>query len=312
MELLFFKQEALDYFKANIESNIDLYQKNSNEWIYQQFENPFLPLKLEGVKEFEFYIDVNDPNRMDIENIKRLYSSLMNLSDSQACDERLWAGLTHSTFYKYVGQRWSGKREVNNMKKTNIIESRYFFGKHSPKLRNTLAKLWWIGKLTYDDENEGNPFHLTEVLGNHDTATRINDIFTSSFSRNKKLLRPFLKAINSYDSKGEIIDENYFRSAVQYMNIFGGIYLIDFMSETEIEALVVQRIEYYKTHGPDIIKQAKNKKVKFNDNLRIYSRNQKKKFQLKVEEKHIPYFLDKKIGDVVDYNNDKLEILLIF
>lgn len=251
MKLYFMKQDYLDVMKTNIESNIDNYKKNNNQWIYEYFdgENPFLEFKLE-TKDFELKTKgFNSFSEMDLYNSKTLYENLKNLTDTQAVDERFWAGLTHSTFYNFVHERWA--YDEKNMEQANYIKSRYFYSEKSKGIfRNTLSKLWWIGRLTYDEKRK-NKYELTDVLGNSDMSTRVNDMFTSNFSRNPKIGHAFLAAIKEYEDNGIKIGAYTYRQAVQYMNAYGGITLIDYLEEDEIKEVVIKKI--YK-----ILKQPNN------------------------------------------------------
>lgn len=243
MKLYFLKQECLDILKNNIAYNIENYSQDNNKWIYDylEIETPFLPFKYE-TKEFELKTEGFDSSSaMDLENSKILYENLKGISESAASDERLWAGLTHSNFYSFVQKRWA--YDVENMKHENYIKSRYFYSETSKGIfRNTLSKLWWIGKLTYD-ESRNDPYELTNVLGSGDMATRVNDMFTSNFSRNPKSGHAFLSAIKEFEDQGIKIGGYTYRKAVQYMNAFGGITLIDYLTEAEIKKTVYTKIE---------------------------------------------------------------------
>ncbi len=241
MKLYFLKKDALDQLKGNIGSNINYYHEKSNNWIYEQFrgENPFGEFKIE-VEEINLRTDFESASQMDLYNSKQLHSKLRFLSENQAADERFWAGLTHSTFFEFVQQRWGNE----NMHKANYIMSRYFYsgGQSRGIVRNTLSKLWWIGHFTYDSRRE-NPYELTEVLGNNDMATRVNDIFTSNFSRNPKLVHAFLGAVKEYEDNGIKIGGYTYRKAVQYMNAYGGITVVDYLEAEEMKKVIIKRIE---------------------------------------------------------------------
>ncbi len=310
MKLYIFKQDALDYFKINISSNIDNYQSSNNQWVYEQFSNPFIELKMD-IDDFDLYIDVNNPNKMDLENSKIIYSNLRNLSDSMAMDERLWAGLTHSVFYEYVQKRWSKSK---NMNKKNIILTRYFFGIHTPKFRNTLCKLWWIGRLTYDETNQQNPFHLTDVLGNYDMSTRVNDLFTSNFSRNINVVKAFLETVGEYESSGKRINEDIFRSAVQYLNILGGVCLLDYYSIDELKEKIKSQIEKYFVEGPDVSKQQRKKlaqTIYLNDIVTLMDCETKREYKISITQKYINAFLERKINDIVEYRGKQFKVVNI-
>lgn len=243
MKLYFLKQDALDTLKINIASNIQHYHMSDNNWIYQQFqdENPFGEFKIE-VEEIRLRTDFESFSQMDLYNSKELYSKLKMLSETQAADERLWAGLTHSTFFEFTQNRWG--HEPDNMRRANYIQSRYFYsgGQSRGIIRNTLSKLWWIGKLTYD-EKRTNPYELTDVLSNNDMSTRVSDMFTSNFSRNPKVVHAFLSAIKEYEDAGCKIGGYTYRKTVQFMNAYGGITIVDYLDEAEMKDVLVKRID---------------------------------------------------------------------
>ena len=312
MKLKFFKQDALDYFKANVKSNIEHYSDPDNKWIYEQFEDPFEEIEV-NCAPFELYIDPDNTTKMDCENIKILYPALKELTESQACDERLWSGLCHSDFYKYTQVRWSNQRQTENMKKESVIKGRYFYSPNArSNTRHTLAKLWWIGKMLYDDQNPDNPLHFVDTLARKDMLTRISDVFTSRFSRNIHLLRPFFNVVDLYDCNCGLMSGDYFRSLVQYLNILGGLYLVDYLDEKEIEDKLLKRLDYYDCFGPDVIKDIKDKRVNTNNQLRVFSKKENEIIKLEMNDDNIKFFLGKKINDEVSYNDDILTILKIF
>lgn len=140
----------------------------------------------------------------------------------------------------------------------------------------------------------------------------MNDVFTSNFSRNIHLLRPFLNVIDYYDLSGKIVDQNYFRSLVQYLNIVGGLYLVDFLEEDRIETMLKDRVVYYDKYGPDVVKDIKKKRVNIHSKLRVFSKNRNNKFNITIDEDNLIYFLNKKVNDMIEYKNDELTILLIY
>lgn len=304
MKIYFFKEDALQYFKTNINSNIKKYAEPNCEWVKEEYEDPFIEYKI-NVPDFKLHKDISDPSKMDIENSKRIYSNLKEISDSQATDERLWAGLTHSTFYEDVQYRWSKKGEIDHMKKASYISTRYFFGQNSPKFRNTLCKLWWIGRLTYDEENKENPFHLTDVLGNNDVATRVNDLFTSNFSRNIKVVKAFLESVNAFDKNVKIIDRDIFRSTIQYINVLGGIYLLDYFEFETLKEMITKQINKYLLEGPDVITSKKAPELYLHDKAILLECGTENTIEITVDMDNIPIFLQRKCKEELYYHGKK-------
>lgn len=92
----------------------------------------------------------------------------------------------------------------------------------------------------------------------------------------------------------------------------GGIYVLDFLDEKDIELKLKNRIEYYDKFGADVVKGIKKKRININSELRVLSKNKNGIFKLKIDENNISYFLNKKVNDLVSYKNDELKILLVY
>lgn len=88
-------------------------------------------------------LEFQNKDKTELENNKLLFSHLMNISESQATDERLWTGLCNPTFYEYVINKLDydklGFKDKNDSDK---ILSKIFYkgGIVAGKFRNTLAK----------------------------------------------------------------------------------------------------------------------------------------------------------------------------
>lgn len=308
MKLQFIKQDALDILEKNIAANINNYKHLTNEWVYDYFngEDPFLDFKYE-VNDFELKIDMESKGKMDLDNIKTLYESMNMISDSQASDERLWVGLTHGKFYDFVRQRWSYDKK--GMEKEDIIKSRYFISKSTRgMMRNTLSKLWWAGRFTYDSKRQ-NPFELTEVLGNRDISTRMNDLFTSNFSRNPKVCHSFLSAIKLYEDNGITIGGYTYRKLVQYMNLYGGMTVVDYLEEDELIEVLCTKIEkLFKDplNTDSNVKKALNISKNNATNINKKKKAIKSKINVEMESKHKRLLEDEvvvKEGNYIDIMN---------
>lgn len=240
MELYFLKQKALDYLKANMDSlYINYYRERTNDWIKELFDyDPFEVFMT--IPDFEL-MPINDKKgELDLENCKILFSKLINLSESQASDERLWAGLCNSTFYNYVRLRWNypNMKFKTPEKDSGAILSRFFFsgGTRSGFYRNTLAKYWWVGHGTYQATAQ-NKFELLDALGPDDFSTKVTDLFYSNtFASNPTITKGICSAWKIFSDRGiKLPTREYFRPALQYLNALGGGILLDVLSEEEIK-----------------------------------------------------------------------------
>lgn len=239
MKLKFLKQQSLDTLKENIGANRKSYLNDDNKWIYEFFsgEAPFLEFKDE-VNDFQMDMSEEIPTKTDFNNIKIIYDNLKFLTESQASDERFWAGLCHDKFYSYMKYRW-GKQILTKAKNENDailkIKQSYFFGfgKRRSCAWNGLAKLWWIGRFTYDDKLE-NPYEITEYVVN-DLGTTTLYLFSSNFTSNKNIRFGMFKAILEYENNGHKVSRPKLKELMKQINVLGGSYLLDFYSEEEIK-----------------------------------------------------------------------------
>jgi hypothetical protein len=240
MKLLFLKEDALDTLKGNISTNLNKYTNISNDWIDDFFngQSPFVEYKL-LVNDFTLDMSSEKPEETDIENVKRIYTNMIALTETQASDGRLWTGLAHGVFWEYMRYRWS----VSKRKPTELdINNHFFFGSSSMRrslFTNSLSRLWWIGRLTYD-EKRTNPFELTEYL-RKDFATRTHDLFSSNYSSNPTINRALLSSAIELERQNIQISRKVFREMIKYFNIFGGTHILDYFTEKELKDKITKK-----------------------------------------------------------------------
>lgn len=241
------KQSALDYLKENIKTHyINYYRCSDNKWIYDLFDYDPFELFME-VPDFKLAAYSDKKGEMDLNNCKIVFSNLRKISESQASDERLWAGLCNKTFYSYCRTRWNygTKKQKTPDADTNSILSRFFFsgGTRAGFYRNTLAKCWWVGHGTYQ-EHSANKFEILDALGADDLSTKVTDLFYSNtFASNPVITRGICMGWKMFSDRGiKLATREYFRPAVQYVNALGGGILLDLLTENEIRDIFVEYI----------------------------------------------------------------------
>lgn len=247
MKLYFMKQSAVDYMTANISTlYLNYYREKTNQWIVDLFEYDPFELFME-VPEFELAPITNKRGETELENCRILYSKLINVSESQAADERLWAGLCNATFYDYVRQRWDyDNLPLRDAKKdSEPILSRFFFkgGVNAGKFRNTLAKCWWVGHGVYQYK-EDDKFELLDALGPEDFSTKVTDIFHNyTFASNLTIVSGIIRGWREMvDKYGSLPTRTYLRPTLQYINALGGGVLLDMYESEEIEKITTDFI----------------------------------------------------------------------
>lgn len=239
-KLYFLKQDALEALRANVQNNLDKYSDVSNDWIYDFFdgENPFIEFK-EEAPDFRLNKHRGGKAKVDIENAKILYANLKDiLTPSQASDERFWAGLAHGTFWNYMHNRWEMDRKDTS---AESIKGRYFFNfsKQRSLLSHTIARLWWMAHKTYDESRE-NPFELLEYF-DRDFVTPALTFFSSNFSNNPTLVRASVSAAIEIEEINRRVSREEFQALIRYLNILGGVSIIDYYEEEELKAMLVEK-----------------------------------------------------------------------
>lgn len=241
MKLHFLKEEALETLKGNIKTNLRNYSNPTNDWIIDFFkgENPFIEYKKE-VSNFKLNMSYEKPEEGDVENIKIIYSAMSNLTETDATDERLWSGLEHGVFWDFLRYRWSVSKKLPAEKD---IYNHFFFSQSRKRslITNTLSKLWWIGKLTYDEKRR-NPFELTEYL-KHDLASRSRVLFSSNYSNNPVIVRALLSSLIKLQNEGLNISREVFTESTKYLNVLGGTYILDYFEEEELSEKITKRVK---------------------------------------------------------------------
>jgi hypothetical protein len=165
-----------------------------------------------------------------------VYENLKFLSDSQASDERLWAALCLGPFWKYVQYRW----EINKKATVANIKQHYLFG-YGPRrslTRNAISRLWWIGRLTYDDTRT-DPYELTKLVC--ENSDYIMHILERNTSNNPMIIRAFLGAVLDARNEGMNINTDAVGELAKYLNLLGGIYILDCLKPERIHQKIIDK-----------------------------------------------------------------------
>ena len=227
--LLEIKNNKAVLFKDVVSGKRTLQEAFNNDRIVRETNIPS--------EDFDLDMSAAKAETTDVENIKRIHKYMSALSESQASDERIWSAYTLSVFADYMRYRWPADSEKTMM-------DHYFFS-FSPKrslFRNGIARLWWIGHLTYDATREGNKFELTEYVCSK--QDHINLLLDINFGNNPAIVRATIQALMDAEKKGVYIDRDVVRDLSQYINTLGGTYLIDAFSYdaiyTKAESLILK------------------------------------------------------------------------
>lgn len=242
MKIQFMKDDSVYALKKYIKYAKKHYADDNTEWIKSITNNDenFGLFK----KEFnDFNLIISDkPEKDDIENMKIIYDNLKDLTDSQASDERLWAGLSHTMFWNYMQKRWPLPNDTEKWEK-HILQHYFFAHGARSTVLNGLARLWWYARLTYDETNIENPYELTEYMAK-DINGKAYMLFGSNFSRNREIQRIFLYTIKNYEEQhGLILSREEFGELRKQIVLWSGKLVIDIVDRETLRNKLTKEIE---------------------------------------------------------------------
>lgn len=237
MKINYITEDDLNALKSNaltIFRQVILEQEKSLEEVLDN--NVFI--KNSNLVIEDFKLDMSQPkgkeNLTDQENIQRVYNHMKFLSDSQASDERIWAAYTFSEFIEYMRYRWPST-DVNDMKNHYLFN----YSNQRSLFRNGISRLWWIGRITYDDSRM-DPYEFTKFLCKDQDF--IESICGRNVFNNYNISHPTIKALFDADKSGVKVDRYLVRSISKYVNLLAGTYILDAMDKDEIYEKVKKKI----------------------------------------------------------------------
>ena len=238
MKLQFVSYDNIDLIKTNLPHIVEKFKLDSSDWINDELGITLLSdTKFKESSDFTLDMSEDKPFFTEAENAKRIYSNLNFLSDSQASDERLWAGLCFGPFWMYVKYRWDIDKKCTT---SNIVQHFMFgFGARRSLTRNAISRLWWIGRLTYDETRINDPWELTRFVC--ENTDNIMHTLERNTSNNPKIIRPFLSAIIDARKNGIPINTDTVGELSKYLNLLGGIYILDCLPEKKIYDKIYQK-----------------------------------------------------------------------
>ena len=227
MFIKYFSESAYLELFDNIKSNINKYKDIDYDW-ESEFKNSIKESRIDAL------LPKLDSNNSDFANAIIIYDALKDkITPKQACNPLLWTYLTHVEYWEYTVNRW-GKKGLSE----GGIKDRFFCGTQNGSraglLRNSIARLWWTGYLTYCET--GNPYRLTRVL------TSNSDLWVSiierKFSMNKNIVVGILEAIVDFnDNYPQGINYIEWRELTKYINRYGGVSVLDFLHSEDIKEI---------------------------------------------------------------------------
>ena len=113
------------------------------------------------------------------------------------------------------------------------MENRYLFGYSAQRslFRNGIARLWWIGRFSYDSQRS-NPYELTKFLCSEQDY--IETFCGRNTFNNPVIGRATLAALYDAKNEGIIVNRDVVRDLAKNVNLMSGTYLMDLFSYNEV------------------------------------------------------------------------------
>lgn len=236
-KIKFLTEDSIEFLKKNA---TELYKEVilSGEKTLEEFMGDAGHIKETSFDIEDFVLEMEQPvgkePLTDAENVQRVYSHMRALSDSQASDERIWIAYTLHEQVEYMRYRWKANSAADML-------NRYFFNysRNRSLFRNGIARLWWIGRVTYDEKRE-DPFELTKFLCNHQDF--IETICGRSTFNNPTVQRATLNALYDALKDRKADNREIIREIAKYVNLLAGTFILDMLSYEEIYSKVYRKL----------------------------------------------------------------------
>jgi Family of unknown function (DUF6339) len=244
--LTIFRNALVENLKTNVNANHEKYYRD-DRWV--------LEVGTKSLRDLETRVELKGPleleepeaqDKKDLENAIRVHKALRQLTPVPARDPRVWTRLCHVEGWTYMRKRWDLERTKDDFEQgVRFITQRYFVAQSESRalLRNGIARLWWTAHLTHDP-NRDNSYELTGVL--FSTLDITQTILERSMGRAPVVLTGFLEfLLRNKDTLLTGGDTNRFRirRLAKFLNMYGGVCLLDCMTQTELIRLLGTELE---------------------------------------------------------------------
>lgn len=239
MKLTIISEDTLQDLRVNYGAYSEHYYQQNLNWFDTYFKEEGRVIETNIEYEMPELCYDDDYTISDKENVKRVYSALKHLTIIQATQERLWAGLAHLQFRDFSFYRL--RNELNDKKDLRINTALFFKrGNKRSLFVHILARLWWVGYMTYDEEHAEDPFWLTDFFCERDFSARCTVFFSSNFTSNRSITIGILRALTRMKENGVAIKRDHFVQATKYLNVVGGAMVLDVLDAKEVEEMVIE------------------------------------------------------------------------
>lgn len=239
MKIKFFSELALETLRANLKRYQSFFRAETNHEFLNALQED---IGENALKESNIsfpdnvYLSPESLNGDEVDNVKKIYGNLRDLPRSIASDQRLWAGMCIDRFWSYTRIRWGFDKEFTAR---NFRDHFLFMGQSKKAYtRNAISRLWWIGALTYDG-TRNDPYEITAfTLKDSDYVV---NLLERDFSSNRIIFLEFVDAVEQARKEGFRVSRMEIRALCKYLNLLGGVYVLDDLPEGMIREKIYQQ-----------------------------------------------------------------------
>jgi len=243
--LVIFKSTFVNGLRSSIRPNLNKYLRDA-PWVAEVSTKTSREMQTPVEPAETLHLELpQDGDLKDLENAIRMHRALRTLSPLQARDPRLWTRLAHVDFWQYMRLRWQVEKHMADQDEAvRFIDTRYFVSQSQSRalLRNGIARLWWVAHLSCDPERE-NPYELTTVLLS--TLDITQQILERGLGRAPNIIRGFLEFLLRNSAtllSGGNANRKRIRRLAKFLNMHGGVCILDCLSQGEIMDLLAKEM----------------------------------------------------------------------
>ncbi|MDY3116277.1 MAG: DUF6339 family protein [Sutterella sp.] len=244
MKIYYIEKDALSYLTNNLPTFLPTFRYSTNEVFLKKWKestslNLFSESHFSDCEDFSLDYSRDEAGKFEAEQVKTVYSHLSFIDETTATQEQIWAAFCLKYFWTFTINRWGGTDKIS----VQFIKDHFLF-RHSDNRksfdRNAIARLWWLGKITYDETNSENPWWITEVITS--SSDRILNWMGRSLSNNIMITRALCRGIRAVEKDGKTVDMYDFRDISKFLNALAGNYIIDCMSEDRLSEKITSEL----------------------------------------------------------------------
>jgi hypothetical protein len=235
IRLPFFRSGAVADLYRSIDKNLSRYRQGDFESIVHD-PSQFIESKCEIDEERLLSVHCTREDDNEVQCSIALHEGLVGLTPYLARDERLWVKLTHVELLDYSRTRWP--IPVDDEKAMAHIRKHFFArGTRGLERDNAVSRLWWMTELCKKVEGLTISESLAALL--HQSDVRANIIERPSTAQNSQLLSALLLQLHkSLKDDQALFERDRFRSLMKWLNLQGGVRLLDVMDSAALEELL--------------------------------------------------------------------------